>query len=219
MGVLLLLITIAGTIAAALLYAAAHVTGRTWLRNFAAGGAAIWLAVYASMLVVTSLNSTERLLGLNQPKAFCGLYLDCHMHAEVTGVRTARTIGARTAIGIFYVISVKVFSNARAATLGLASVDAGVVDLDGRRYARDEMAEAELAPQPGFETPVRPGESFTKEIVFDLPPGVRSPMLDLREGSALERTFETLLIGDEDSLFHQRAYFYVLEQNEVSGVK
>lgn len=207
MGLLLLLMTIAGALAALGLLIVSIVQKKAWLRNFVLGALSVWSLFYVAILLGFSLSSEEMELGLNEPKEFCGFYLDCHMHAAVTAVRKTKTIGNYIAEGEFYIVTVKIFSNARQATLGLDAVDAHVVDSSGREYHRDQAAESSLAPQPEFETKISPVQSFEKEIVFDLPLDSRELRLDLSEGSALERTIEKFLVADEDSGFHKRRYF------------
>src|SRR5438067_11334015 len=132
MGVLLMLMTIGGVIAAAVLVAIALITGKRWLLTFTLGGVALWFAFYTVMLIGFSLASTEKTLALNESKQYCGFYLDCHMHTAVTGVRTTKTFGDRSANGQFYIVTVKVFSDAKRAILGLLTVDAHVVDGQNR---------------------------------------------------------------------------------------
>jgi hypothetical protein len=93
----------------------------------------------------------------------------------VTGGRTSKTLGDVTANGLFHIVKVKVFSNAKQATLGLLTVDAHIVDASGSTYDRDMQAEAQLPPQPDFEKLISPVESFEKVIVFDLPLDVKRP--------------------------------------------
>lgn len=219
MGLLLMLTSIGGTALAAVLLVVAWLNNSAWLKNFVLGGLAIWFSLYGIALVSTSLMSEERTLGLNGSKEFCGFYLDCHLHAAVSGSRRVKQVGTATAKGEFYVVRVKVSSDARRAELGLLAVDAHVVDAGGAEYTRDEMAEDQLPPQPEFETTIGPGGSFEKEIVFDLPADVDRPRLDIREGVWADRLIETFLIGDEDSLFHNRSYFNISEQNAANGVK
>lgn len=202
-----MLMTIGGTIAAAVLLVISYLTGKTWLTKFTLGSMAVWFAFYIVMLVGFSIFSSEKTLGANEPKEFCGFYLDCHMHTAVTGVRTIKTMGDKTANGEFYIVRVKVFSDAKQATLGLITVDAHVVAAGSRIYTRDMEAEAQLSPQPPFEKKISPVESFEKEIVFDLPPDVQDPRLDIREGYGIDHAIEAVLIGDEDSLLHKRSYF------------
>ena len=219
MGLILMLMTIGGLVVAGGMLAAAIYTRKVWLATFAIGGTLIWLGAYAVTLTGTSMLSQSTLLARDEPKEFCGFYLDCHMHTSVVGTRRTRTIGDRTAEGEFYVVTVKVFSDAGRASLGLLAVDAHVVDAGGNKYTRDMAAESELDPQPAFETVVGPEEGFTKEIVFDLPAAVRGPQLDIKEGLAIDNFLEAFLIGDEDSLLHKRTYFDISEQNAVAGVK
>lgn len=219
MGVLLMAMTICGLIVAAALLAFAFFARKTWLRNFVFGGVALWFAFYALMLFGSSLLSHETSLALNEPKEFCGFYFDCHMHTAVSDVQKTKTIGNKTANGEFYVVKVKVFSDARAAKLGLITVDAHVVDAGNRPYARDMEAEGQLGEQPPFEKQILPDESFEKQIVFDLPAGVKDPRLDIKEGYGIDHAIEAVLIDDEDSILHKRTYFDISEQNTLAGVK
>ena len=207
MGVIMMLMTICGLVVAAILLVFAYAKRKKWLKTFVLGGVTVWLAGYVILLSVGSLFSVERTLALGEPKEYCGFYLDCHMHAAVTSVRTTRTLGDLTASGEFYIVTVKVSSNAKQATLGLGAVDAHIVDTENRSYTRNTQAEAQLPPQPDFDKRISPVESFEKEIVFDLPLNVKDPRLDLREGGSLDRAIESVLIGDEDSIGHSRNYF------------
>ncbi|HKP70785.1 MAG TPA: DUF4352 domain-containing protein [Pyrinomonadaceae bacterium] len=219
MGVLLVAMTIGGLALAAVLLIAAIAMRKSWLRTFTFGGVAAWFVFYFAMLLAFSLTSKESDLGLNQPKEFCGFYLDCHMHTAVTGVRQTKTIGNKEAKGEFYIVTVKVFSNAKQATLGLLSVDAHVVDATGREYSRDSQAETLLPTQPEFERKIAPVENFEKEIVFDLPVDIASPRLDIREGYGIDHVIESLLVDDEDSVLHKRAYFKLEASAQTAAIK
>jgi hypothetical protein len=219
MGVLLMVMTIGGLLIAGILLGVSVARQITWLRNFVLGGVGVWLFFYFALLFGFSAASEERNLGLNEPKEHCGFYLDCHMHTAVSRVRRTKTIGNKTADGEFYIVKVKVFSDAIAATLGLEAVDAHVVDDRGRTYCRDIMAESNLPRQPDFEKRISPVESLEKEIVFDLPAHVENPRLDIREGHRIERLIEAVLIGDEDSFLHRRAYFTLTEPAETAGME
>jgi len=208
MGVLLMLMTIGGLITAAILLIIAIATKRSWLKKFVFGGVAVWFAFYIAMLVGFSIFSTEKTLLLNEPKEYCGFYLDCHMHTAVTGVRRTKTIKDVLAKGEFYIVKVKVFSNAKRKTLGFHTVDAHVVDAGGREYSRDIDVEKQLPPQPEFDQKISPVESYEKELVFDLPLDAKNPRLDLREGySGIDWFIESALVDDEDSFMHKRNYF------------
>lgn len=201
MGILLMAITVGGLVFAAIVLAVSIYTSKIWLRNFVLGGVAVWFVFYFAMLVGFSLQSEEKELSINEPKAFCGLYLDCHMHTAVTDVGKTKTIGNKTAEGEFYIVRVKVFSNAKAATLGFGGLKLHVIDGDGRRYPHSPEVEP---PEPWFMRPVPAGGSFERDVVFDLPLDVKGPRLDMHDDQSL---IEKFLVGDEDSMFHKRAYF------------
>jgi hypothetical protein len=207
MGVLLMLMTIGGLFLAVILLVIAWLNDSGWLKKFVLGAVAVWLVFYAAMLLGFSFASTQRTLPIGEAKEYCGFYLDCHMHTAVGDVARTTTIGNKNANGEFYVVTVKVFSNARAATLGLLSVDAKVVDASGSSYTRDLDAESQLSPQPQFERQISPTESFEKQIVFDMPADAQNPRLDIREGYGIDHWIEAVLVGDEDSIFHKRNYF------------
>lgn len=219
MGVLLMLMTIGGVITAFILLMISIFTKKAWLRKFVFGAVAAWFVFYTILLFGTSLLSKEKTLALNEPKAFCGFYIDCHMHMAVTNVRKTKKLGDETANGEFYVLKVKVFSDAKQAMLGLITVDARVIDEQNREFARDEQAESQLGEQPPFEKKISPVETFEKEIVFDLPLDTKNPRLDIREGYGIDHVIEAVLIGDEDSILHKRNYFKIEEQSQTASVK
>ena len=217
MGVLLMLMTIGGLIVAGFLLVAAWLNESAWLRKFVIGGIAVWFAFYIAMLLGFSLFSTEKTLAIGEAKEYCGFYLDCHMHTAVTNVTRTKTIGNKTASGEFYIVTVKVFNNAKRATLGLLTGDAHVVDVEGQPYYRDVQAEAQLPEQPDFEQKISPSGSFEKQIVFDLPMDVKNPRLDIRDGYGIDHVIEAVLISDEDSILHKRNYFDLSEPPAVAG--
>lgn len=205
MGVLLMAMTFGGVLAAIFLFAIATYYKKAWLKTFVLGGIAVWFVVYAVMLVGMSLKSEERLLALNEPKEFCGFYLDCHMHAAVTNVRRTKTIGDAEAKGEFYVVTVRVFSNAKRATLSLGGFKLIATDDAGNRYPQVDVPESEY---PSFTKPIGPGKTFEGEVVFDLPVGQTAVRLDAYGyPNKAEAFVEKFLIGDEDSLLHGRRYF------------
>lgn len=221
MGVILMLMTIGGLVVAGILLMISVIGKKVWLTKFTLGGVAVWFAFYAVMLFGFSFASTEKTLAVDEPKAFCGFYLDCHMHTAVIGVRTAKTIGALAANGVYYIVKVKVFSDARNPniTLRLLEPSIGVKDLSNKFYVRNEVAERML-PSAGIDLgqEIRSRETNEKEVVFDLPGDVKDPRLDIREGYGIDRYIEAVLVDDEDSLFHNRTYFKIQEQKDNVGL-
>lgn len=222
MGVLLMLMTIGGTLMAVIMLAVSLVLKKTWLRNFTVAAVVVWFAFYTVMLFGFSFASTDKTLAINEPKAFCGFYLDCHMHTLVTGKRTANKIGDQTAKGLFYIVTVKVFSDARNPSIAFRLLEPSVVVSDGSSssYTRDEAAES-LLPSAAVDLgrDIRGRETIEKEVIFDLPVGVLEPKLDIKEGYGIDHVIEAVLVDDEDSVFHKRSYFQLREQSESAGVK
>jgi hypothetical protein len=223
MGVLLMLMTIAGSILAGILLVASFIAKKGWLAKFTLGGVAIWLILYAVMLLGFSAASKDRVLGLNQPKEFCGFYLDCHMHAEVTSVRTAKQIGDRAAAnGTFYIVGIRVFSDAKNPniTLRLLEPRALIEVNDTTAISRDLEAEALLpTADVNLGGDIKGRQTIDKEIVFDVPPTLSDPRLQIAEGYGIDSAIEAVLIDDEDSIRHARTYFALVPQGNTAGVK
>jgi hypothetical protein len=207
-GAPLLALTFVGLVVGAIVAAVAIARGRTRVAQYAALVAGAWLAAYATALVVTSLASHERLLSVGEAKRFCGFYLDCHMGMAVDRVDTTSVIGAPgdqlRAGGTFYVITLRVSSDARRVPLRLNDPRITIVDDEGFHYDRSQDAERKLAGAQlvNLEQPVNAGESFTRVVVIDVPRGVRDPRLHVTMGGPLERAVELVIIGDEDAVLH-----------------
>ena len=176
-------------------------------------GAAIWIAAYLLILISVSALSNGRVLGRGEVKPFCGFYLDCHLRAAVEGVDTARAIGGGAtpqrlaASGSWWIVTVRVSSNARRASLKLLQPRLMVVDDPGTVYSRAADAERALGDTVSLERRLGPGDSLVRRVVFDLPRDVRRPRLLFTEGYWIDRVIELFLIGDEDSLLHGRTTF------------
>lgn len=216
MGVILIMMTIVGLIVAAILLATARAAKKTWLKHFVFGGLTTWFAAYVFLLFCGSFFSREKTLALNEPKEFCGFYFDCHMHAEVSDVKKLKTYGSKTANGEFYVVKVRVSSDAKQAGIGLHEPEFEVVDAQGKRYER--VADLTVSGNP-FEQKVPSGGAFEGEVIFDLPPDVQNPRLDIAEGLDIDKAIELVLIDDEDSIGHKRSYFKLEGQPQTAGIR
>ena len=189
-------------------------------RRAAAGGVllvALGLVVaYAGLLLVFSLASTERVLARGAEKHFCEI--DCHLAYSIKDVRQTRALGPDsqpvTADGVFYIVTVKTrFDEQTIApwrgdqSLTPNSRVATVLDSDGREYQPAPAGQSALELTEGagmpFTTPLRPGESYTTGLVFDLPTHVRAPRLLIREGERVTH----FIIGHENSPLHKKTAF------------
>ena len=209
-GVPLLALTVLGLAGAATAVIVAMRRGRTGVARVVALVATAWLGTYVSLLVISSLTSRERTLALGETKRFCGFYLDCHMGVAVERVDTISTVGegadAIRAGGTFYLVTLRVSSDARRVPLHLEQPRVVIVDAEGFRHERSLDAERRLAPAQltSLEQPVEAGASFARTVVIDVPHGVRDPRLHVSMGGPLDRAAELALIGDEDAILHAR---------------
>ena len=165
----------------------------------------VGVAVYAGALLATSLTSHERVLARGETLRFCGFYLDCHLGVAVEGVDQQAFIGDTRAEGTFYVIRLRVSSDARQATLHFGRPTFKVIDAGGRTYERAEAAERVLAgaSDTAATRPIAAGGSYEIHLVFDLPADVSRPRLKVTDPTGVDRVLEGLVIGDDDSILHK----------------
>lgn len=173
-------------------------------------------AVYLAALLAFSLASGEKVLAGGEEKYFCEI--DCHLAYSLVGVRRAKVLGApgqqAAAAGEFYVVEVRtrfdettVSPRRGDSPLTPNPRDAAVYDAQGRAYtpSPDGQHALELSGEAGppLSTPLRPGESYTTRLVFDLPAGAEARTLLVNE-SDLPTHF---IIGHENSPLHKRTKF------------
>lgn len=166
--------------------------------------------MYLSLLLVFSFRSSDKLLARGEEKYFCEI--DCHLAYSITDVRETKTLDGMTANGMFRVITIKTRfdENTISQTRGNAPLQPNsrvmtVISDDATKYspaALSALDASQLAGTP-FTHPLRPGETYTTTVVFDLPEGVRNPTLLIQEGNLLTG----LIIGHENSPFHRKTRF------------
>ena len=173
-------------------------------------------AVYLSTILIFSFASGEKVLARGQEKHFCEI--DCHLAYSIVDIKQTKTIGnppnQATANGAFTVVTIKtrfddttisstrgngqLYPNSRVLT---------VVDEQGRKYSPSPEALKALglagAAGTPIQTPLRPGESYTTTVAFDLPAEVKNPTLLINEGEW--NTY--LLVGHENSPLHKKTRF------------
>jgi len=205
-GVLAFLALVGGVLAAGVAVLAAFLMKqRIWARRFSLAGVA-GVAVYGVLLLVASLTNGDRVLAPGETKHICEI--DCHTAYTVVNAGTAKSIGGRTAQGLFHVITVRVTfdSSTIGPRRGMSPLmpgprEARVVDRGGAVYPLAD---------PGSVDSLRrnliPGESFTTDLIFDLPVGVEEPKLLIAERTILP---DRLMIGAEYSFFHGKVYFRI----------
>ena len=174
--------------------------------------------LYLVVLLVFSFASSDRVLAQGQEKHFCEL--DCHLAYSVTSVHSTKTLGdlpnPLTAAGIFRVVTIKTRFDEN--TIGLNRGDGllypnsrvvTVSDANGNEYLPSAEAqrvlEAAHAAGTAMTVPLRPSETYSTTVVFDLPADVKDPTLWIREGESITH----LIIGHENSPLHKKTRFQI----------
>ena len=194
----------------------ALVRGRYGRMRVTLVGLALVAAAYAGLLLAFSVRSEGRVLARGEEKYFCEI--DCHLAYSVVGLRRAKALGAggarAEAQGEFLLVTLKTRFDADTisprrgnAPLTPNPRDAFVRDAEGRAYGASEAGRRALATEGGvgmpLDTPLRPGESYTTELVFDLPEDSGEPVLFVKESSPATR----FIVGHENSPLHGKTEF------------
>jgi hypothetical protein len=204
LGVLLLLGLVGGALALGVGIVAALLMDRAiWIKRFVLTGVA-GVALYIVLLFGLSLTSRTQILALNQGKHICEM--DCHSEYSVVRVRTDKHLGNRTASGTFYIVTVKVLfdSTTISARRGMAPLEIGprtvyVLDGAGREYRLEPDGASD-----SLRHSIVPGQSYTTDLVFDLPATISTPMLFVGVAAGAP---DRILIGSENSVLHKKTLF------------
>lgn len=167
---------------------------------------------YAAALAGVSLASQPRQVEPGNAKYFCEI--DCHLAYSVVDARRTASLGGTRAKGAFEVVTVKVWfdPSTTSPTRGDGPLTpnprtARLVDALGETYAQSADGLRALEAVRGAQAPLsralRPGESYTTSLVFDVPAGVAAPELLLAESDPVTH----LLIGHENSWLHRPVPF------------
>ena len=163
---------------------------------------------YFVVMLAFSIFSHDKLLARGEEKHFCEL--DCHLAYSIVNIEQASSIGQgggrSIAQGRFTVVTIKTrFDETTIAPWrgnGLLSPNGRVVtliDQTGHRYRAVGQSGTPLM------TPLRPGESYTTEVVFDLAVDAKPTTLLINEDAWETR----LVIGHENSLLHGQTRFQI----------
>ena len=152
--------------------------------------------VYVAIFLIASLTSHSRVLAVGEEKHICEV--DCHLAYAVAATKSESLPNGRVRL----TVTVKVrFDEAtisarrpRDATLTPNSRYVALVDDAGQRYA---------GSTDGLKRKLIPGESYTTDIVFDVPAEAKGLRLVLRNNDP-ETAF---IIGHENSVFHGKTMF------------
>jgi hypothetical protein len=186
--------------------------------KFAVVTIAAIVGVYLGVMLIFSLASSGRVLARGQEKHFCEI--DCHLAYSIVDVRETKTLGEApnqaTAAGMFRVVTIKTRFDETTTSLnrdnGLLYPNSRVVtvaDENGSKYfpspGGQSVLEKSQASGTPFTAPLRPSDTYTTTLVFDLPADIRNPTLLIREGELVTR----FVIGHENSPLHKKTRFQI----------
>ncbi len=157
-----------------------------------------FLVLYTIVLLSVALLSPQRVLAGNQTRCFDDWCLG------VERVVQQPAIGAVEARhGSFYLVTVRILSQARGITQRALDVQVYLLDAGGRRTDPDPVGQRALdaSGQGGqsLNSELAPGGSFARTIVFDPPVGSAHLALAVSHGFFPE----VLVIGSEQSFLHK----------------
>jgi hypothetical protein len=183
-------------LALAALYLIARITRREPLARASSRLLIGGVAAYLVLLVIGSITSRSRVLAPGEEKHICEI--DCHL---AYAVESSKSESLPTGL-VRHTVTVKVrFDEAtisarrpRDATLTPNSRYVALVDDGGHQYP---------GSTEGLKRKLIPGESYTTDIVFDVPAEAKGLRLVLRNNDP-ESTF---IIGHENSLLHGKTTF------------
>lgn len=186
------------------------------------------LGLYIALMLAFSFSSREKVLAFGEEKYFCEM--DCHLAYSLTSISKTKTLGTApdeaTAQGIYYVITIKTRFDEETISRnrgdGLLTPNSRLVtifDEEGNSYSPSVEGQKALDLASGggtpLQTPLRPGESYTTELVFDLPGKIKDPVMLISEGEFVTQ----FIIGHENSFWHKKTKFRLVasEDSEPRG--
>jgi hypothetical protein len=179
-------------------------------------GAGIVLTSYAAILLGFSLSSSDVDLTLGMKKYFCEI--DCHLAYQVAGVTTDKAVGGESeqivSDGEFVLVELRTWFDPSTISpkrgngpLRPNTREAILVDNLGHTFwpsaKAKEVLEARRLNSTPLSTPLRPGESYTSYLVFDVPARAQGLRLWLRSDDEVGK----LLWGNERSPLHGKVRF------------
>jgi hypothetical protein len=208
----------------ALISLVAFLMKRKWIGLSAAILALLLVSGYMLILVGVSLTSHEKTLAPGENKYFCEI--DCHIAYSVVNFEEAKAIGDESQqtlpAGRFVIVRLKTWfdpstiSEHRGNGTLTPSPRRVVLDDDAaQRFAQSVSGQAALARLRGtipLSQPLRPGESYVTDLVFDVPVNARN--LRLFVGDDFDMP-DRLLIGHEDSFLHRKIFLALTAASTV----
>jgi len=201
LGTLLFLVSVVGTLGVLIALVYSVFSRQRRLIRILLISAAVWLAAYSVLLVSASLLTPQQVLEAHQERCFD------EMCFSVLQATTQSTVGngeqTQTAQGLYYVVTVQL-RNASQRTAQKPDHPAFFLD-DGQgyHYQPSQAAQQALGQQPIWDTRLQPGERQSRTLVFDAPANLLQQSPQPRLGTTEGSWPTPLIIGDENSPWHQ----------------
>lgn len=192
--------------------------------------ASIIFVGYGATLVGASTVSHRWELALGQEKYFCEI--DCHLAYSIVGVEKAKTVGTgasqKIAAGMFYIVNVRtrfdektISPNRGDSPLTPSPRQVVLVDNQGHEYSISPEAQAALQSSLAnkwtpMTEPLRPGDSYSTPLVFDLPLNVQGLSLLVASPTSPE-WIGSFVIGDEGSILHKKVYLRIASEDAAEN--
>jgi hypothetical protein len=180
-------------------------------------GAALTVVIgYLLLLSGVSFASSEEVLPAGGWKYFCEI--DCHLAYSIANVQTTASLGPElqpvSAHGKFVIVRVKTWFDEHTISTHrgngpLTPNRRKVVLVDDTSQSFDPSAQGQASfarlggTSAPLTQPLRPGESYFTDFVFDVPKDARGLRLLVTEDDPETR----FVIGHENSLLHKKIYF------------
>jgi hypothetical protein len=160
------------------------------------------VTVYAALLFTFSLASRPHILTRSQEKYFCEI--DCHLAYSLLDVKTEPAAGLT-----HYLVTIRTrfdettTSPTRPKDAPLNPSPRTVLLIDDSSGQKYRPVAVQGTP---LETPLKPSDSYTTELAFEVPPTASAKNLRLLI-TTTPAWPDRVVIGDENSLLHHKTYF------------
>jgi len=152
--------------------------------------------IYFALLFGFSAGSRERVLAHGQEKYFCEI--DCHLAYSVVEAKTQPDGRFVITLRTRFDETTTSPNRPRDAPLTPSAREARLVDSSGRVFA------PAVAVGTPLTTPLKPGESYTTQLEFNLPKDATGLRLLI---NTVPQWPDKVVIGDENSWLHKKTYF------------
>ena len=177
-------------------------TRRQWIRAkrvlLALGS---FLALYTAILLSVSLLSPQHVFTMHQDRCFDDWCLSVERVVQQPTIGTSPAVVA--AHGAFYIVTLRISSHARAITQRALDVQIYLLNARNQHYDPSPIGQQALnaSGQGGkpLDSELTPGDSFTHNVVFDLPKSSSHLALVITHGLFPD----VLVIGSEQSFLHK----------------